>query len=298
LNFVSKYSHDMQAGRNHLENYKTSIITTEYGPIEYIRRGSGFPLLISHGITGGFDQGLSLAATYIGGGYDTIAPSRFGYLGTPLPKDGNPKVQADAYKCLLDKLDIEKAIVFGNSAGGTSAIRFALQHPDRCEGLILLSSTVPPNPSMPPKPIMQMVFGFDFIYWLTVTVFGRLMLSMFLPRSVRDRLTGAEIKKIMQDIFKSAMPITKRTKGIINDMFVSNPDINTGYQFDTITVPTLIIHDVDDPAAKFSGAESMAKQIPNSRLERFEGGGHLLIGHEEIIKQLIQQFTNELLAHV
>jgi len=294
LKFISKYAHDMQVGRNHLRNYNTSTITTEYGQIEYIRRGSGSPLLVSHGITGGFDQGLSLADTYIGGGYEIIAVSRFGYLGTPLPKDGSPKVQADAYKCLLDRLNVEKVIVFGNSAGGTSAIRFALQHPDRCKGLILLSSTVPPNPSMPPKPIMQMVFGLDFIYWFMVTVFGGTMLSMFVPRSVRDRLTDTEIKKIMQDIFKSAMPISKRTKGVINDMFVSNPDINTGYPFDMITVPTLIIHDVDDPAAKFSGAEAMAKQIPNSRLERFEGGGHLLIGHEDIIQKRIQQFTNEL----
>jgi len=294
MNFISKYADDMQVARNRLRNYNTSTITTEYGQIEYIRRGSGSPLLISHGITGGFDQGLSLADTYIGGGYEIIAVSRFGYLGTPLPKDGSPKVQADAYKCLLDRLNLEKVIVFGNSAGGTSAIRFALQHPDRCKGLILLSSTVPPNPSMPPKPIMQMVFGLDFIYWFMVTVLGGTMLSMFVPRSVRDRLTDTEIKKIMQDIFKSAMPISKRTKGVVNDMFVANPDINTGYPFDIITVPTLIIHDVDDPAAKFSGAESMAKQIPDSRLERFEGGGHLLIGHEGIIRERIRQFTSEL----
>ena len=294
LKFISKYTNDIQFGRNRLRNYNTSTITTEYGQIEYIRRGSGSPLLVAHGITGGFDQGLSLADTYIGGGYEIIAVSRFGYLGTPLPKDGSPKVQADAYKSLLDKLNVEKVIVFGNSAGGPSAIRFALQHPERCKGLILLSSTVPPNPSMPPKPIMQMVFGLDCIYWFTVTVFGSAMLSMFVPRSVQDRLTDTEIKKIMQDIFKSAMPISKRTKGIINDMFVSNPDINTGYPFDMITVPTLVIHDVNDPAAKFSGAEAMARQIPNSRLERFEGGGHLLIGHEDMIQKRIQQFTNQL----
>ena len=294
MKFISKYTNDIQFGRNRLRNYNTSTITTEYGQIEYIRRGSGSPLLVAHGITGGFDQGLSLADTYIGGGYEIIAVSRFGYLGTPLPKDGSPKVQADAYKSLLDKLNVEKVIVFGNSAGGPSAIRFALQHPERCKGLILLSSTVPPNPSMPPKPIMQMVFGLDCIYWFTVTVFGSAMLSMFVPRSVQDRLTDTEIKKIMQDIFKSAMPISKRTKGIINDMFVSNPDINTGYPFDMITVPTLVIHDVNDPAAKFSGAEAMARQIPNSRLERFEGGGHLLIGHEDMIQKRIQQFTNQL----
>jgi pimeloyl-ACP methyl ester carboxylesterase len=147
---------------------------------------------------------------------------------------------------------------------------------------------------MPPKPVMQIVFGVDFIYWFLVTVFGGLMLSMFVPRSVRERLMDTEIKRILHNIFKCAMPISNRTKGIINDMFVSNPDINTGYPFDMITVPTLIIHDVNDPAAKFSGAESMARQVPGSCLERFEGGGHLLIGHEDMIQKRIQAFIHGL----
>jgi hypothetical protein len=38
----------------------------------------------------------------------------------------------------------------------------------------------------------------------------------------------------------------------------------------------------------------MAGQIPNSRLKHFEGDGPLLIEHEEVIQQLIQQSTNEL----
>ncbi len=65
-------------------------------------------MLVSHGIGGGFDQGLGLADGYLGDGYTVIAPSRFGYHATPLPADATPASQADAFVCLLDSLQIEK----------------------------------------------------------------------------------------------------------------------------------------------------------------------------------------------
>ena len=34
------------------------------------------------------------------------APSRFGYLRTPLPSDASPAAQADAHSCLLDALGL------------------------------------------------------------------------------------------------------------------------------------------------------------------------------------------------
>ena len=42
---------------------------------------------------------------------------------------------------LLDALEIERAIVAGNSAGGWIATRFALEHPDRVERLVLADPT-------------------------------------------------------------------------------------------------------------------------------------------------------------
>ena len=104
LKLVPTYAHDMQAGRNRLNDVGPCAISTGYGSIEYVRRGSGTPLLISHGITGGFDQGLSLADTYISGDFEIISVSRFGYLGSALPGDSSPKMQADAYKSLISAI--------------------------------------------------------------------------------------------------------------------------------------------------------------------------------------------------
>ena len=106
----------------------SSIATTKLGHIEYAVRGEGTPLLSIHGAGGGFDQGLANAADLIGEGFRVIAPSRFGYLRTPIPDDASPAAQADAHAALLAFLKIAKTVVVGVSAGARSAVELALRH--------------------------------------------------------------------------------------------------------------------------------------------------------------------------
>lgn len=68
------------------------VANLDVGPIEYAETGAGIPLLSIHGAGGGFDQGLANAAELVGGGFRIVAPSRFGYLRTPVPQDASPAV--------------------------------------------------------------------------------------------------------------------------------------------------------------------------------------------------------------
>jgi hypothetical protein len=81
-----------------------SRVETPLGTVEYAQRGTGPPLLVSHGIFGGFDAALDHADTYGGDRFRVIAPSRFGYLGSTIPADANVSGQAHAYAALLDHL--------------------------------------------------------------------------------------------------------------------------------------------------------------------------------------------------
>ncbi len=113
------------------------IANTAAGPIEYAEKGADIPLLSIHGAGGGFDQGLANVADLVGDGFRAIAPSRFGYLGTPHPVT-LPAAQADAHAALLTELKVDKAIVVGISAGARSAVELALRHPERVAALILI----------------------------------------------------------------------------------------------------------------------------------------------------------------
>jgi pimeloyl-ACP methyl ester carboxylesterase len=44
-------------------------------------------------------------------------------------------------RTVLDQAGIERAVVLGHSAGGVIAMRFALDHPDRVDGLVLVSTS-------------------------------------------------------------------------------------------------------------------------------------------------------------
>jgi pimeloyl-ACP methyl ester carboxylesterase len=283
---------DLENARKKVLALDSNIADTPHGKIEYVRSGKGVVILVSHGMTGGVDQGLGMVNDFIGHKYDIICVSRFGYLKTPLPEDGSPKAQADTYAHLLDHLGIDRVVIFGNSAGGTSAIRFALQYPQRCQALILHSSNVPGvlAPS-PPKIVMKIIFGSNVIYWLLTTFFLNIMMLMFVHASVKNQLTKEQYIHV-KDIFRSSLPVNLRTKGILNDGYVSNPDINAGYPFHEIRVPTLIIHAMDDPVAKFPGAQELAQQIPEDTFIPFETGGHLTLGHEEEIKKIIADFIS------
>ena len=77
------------------------VANTDAGLIEYAEQGAGVPMLSIHGAGGGFDQGLANAAEFVDEGFRIVAPSRFGYLRTPVPRDVSAAAQADAHAALL-----------------------------------------------------------------------------------------------------------------------------------------------------------------------------------------------------
>jgi 2-hydroxy-6-oxonona-2,4-dienedioate hydrolase len=162
----ARFRRDMRVAQERLQGGGSQVIDTACGPIEYTTYGEGAPVLVVHGILGGFDQGLVVAQGNVGQAFQSVAPSRFGYLRTPMPEGASPAGQADAFACLLDELSIQQAAVLGTSAGGTSAIQFALRHPDRCSALVLFSSAAPgeTEAALPPEPLAKVMFKSDLIF--------------------------------------------------------------------------------------------------------------------------------------
>jgi pimeloyl-ACP methyl ester carboxylesterase len=176
--FVSfSYKNELREARD-ATNRGSLIATTAAGPIEYGQSGAGIPLLSIHGAGGGHDQGLANAIDLVGEGYHVIAPSRFGYLRTPIPAAPSPAAQADAHAALLSQLNVSEAIVVGVSAGARSAVEFALRHPQRLTALILIV----PGTYSPTSPVAieesrgsQLAFwlvnhGADFAWWAAETI--------------------------------------------------------------------------------------------------------------------------------
>ncbi|MFN7719677.1 MAG: alpha/beta fold hydrolase [Sphingomonadaceae bacterium] len=288
-----RYRHDMSDRAKSLKA-KSSIARTAKGEIEYAREGSGPAALVIHGAGGGFDQGLYLAHDLLGEGYDVIAPSRFGYLRTPLPTDASHKAQAEAHAALLDKLGVEDPIVMGVSAGGPSAIEFAVRYPERTRALILVVPRAydPANQvgveQTPQNKVVIKLFenSADFSYWAATKV-GRKQLVRFFGVDPELEATAApEEREKISGLIADMLPLSARVEGIIADTCseLVRPDL------EKIDAPTLVISAEDDLYHTLPGARFAAEHIPNAELKVFKSGGHLLIGHGEDTRRAINAF--------
>ena len=258
-----------------------------HGIIEYARDGSGLPALVSHPLFGGFDVGLGVGRKFLGPDFSIIAPSRFGYLGSTLPTAALPADQADAFAAVLDTLDLARVVVLGYSAGGPPAIQFALRHPDRVSALVLVASALPGEAGSPPKPVANLLFGSDLVFWLLGRS-GSTWTARILGMDARFRPVGSQREEI-QDTWTSLFPIAPRKRGVLHDLYVSNPDVQS-YPLEEISVPTLIINARDDAMSAYANADLAAPRIRDSRLVSFDHGGHLLLGHDEAVRGCVAEF--------
>jgi pimeloyl-ACP methyl ester carboxylesterase len=270
------------------------LYKTAAGVIEAAMFGYGSTVLISHGSGGGYDMGIWLAQL-IGGRFHHIAPSRFGYLRSPSPPDPTPQAQADAYAALMDALEVNSAVIIGLSAGGASALQFALRHSNRCRGVIMISAvsySVPPLPLVL-RAIYPLMLKSDFIPWLLYTTSPS---TIFQANGV-SRALLAQIKPdrekmhLLDALYQTTFPATMRREGMINDIKqLTNFPV---YPIEHIKVPALIIHAINDPIIPFQMGEFSATKIPDARFLKLQDGGHFTCAtHREVTIPNIQDFLN------
>jgi pimeloyl-ACP methyl ester carboxylesterase len=116
-------------------------IPTSFGdvPLTADERGSGRPVVLLHG--GGGPASVAGFADLLAErtGTRVITPIHPGFGGTPRPEtlttvDG----LAELYAGLLDALDLQDAVVIGNSVGGWITAELAVRRPERLGGVVLV----------------------------------------------------------------------------------------------------------------------------------------------------------------
>ena len=125
--------------------------------VHYKIRGEGEPALV---LLHGFGASLFSWREVIpplGVDHTVVAFDRpaFGLTSRPLPGEwqGESPYRADAQVALtialMDTLGLERAVLVGNSAGGTIAVLTALSHPERVEALVLVDPSIYSTGGMP-----------------------------------------------------------------------------------------------------------------------------------------------------
>jgi pimeloyl-ACP methyl ester carboxylesterase len=173
----------------------------------------------------------------------------------------------DILTAMMDQLGVQKAAMVGNSIGGRLAWRMAALHPDRVTKLVLVS------------PDGYASHGFEYGKAPKVPMSIHLM-RYFLPKFlVKSSLAPAygnprRLQPETLDRYYDLMLAPGSRLALIHRMeqtVLVDPDPLLA----KITVPVLLVWGVQDGMIPISNASDYLRVLPNARLVRLEGLGHV-----------------------
>jgi pimeloyl-ACP methyl ester carboxylesterase len=274
------------------------VVEATRGEIEYGEAGDGFPVLVIHGAGGGYDHALLVGQFILGDRYRVIAPSRFGYLRSPVPPEVGPDRQADLIASLLDQLDVERAAVASFSAGGPTGVQFALRYPERTAALVLVSaiSCVPTADGEPWRQrsgTTSRSVASEFVYWLGLRgAQSRVLASLGVSKEMEASWSEEERAQVSR-ILDAMLPFDARSTGYQLDRGL---DVSPDVPLERIQAPTLAIHARDDMVVDWANSRQAVARIPEAELLFFEQGGHLLLGQHARVRAGVRSFLERTLS--
>jgi pimeloyl-ACP methyl ester carboxylesterase len=249
---------------------RSGSVDVEGGEIFYEVAGSGAAVVLVHGGFGDRrmwdDHFLDLARHHHVVRYDLR-----GFGRSPAPSA--PYSPVDDLRRLLDQLDVRSATLIGNSMGGALALDFALVHPDRVEGLVLVASGVGGFPETSED---QARFGEEIAT----------MRATFQEARVQGATRGIELW--LQSPMVTVASQLPSTRDRLRQMITDNSAI---FQLDhwpiepldppairrlgEIRVPTMVVAGELDTPWMRAASERASLAIPSARLVIVEGADHL-----------------------
>jgi pimeloyl-ACP methyl ester carboxylesterase len=189
---------------------------------------------------------------------------------------------ADDVLAVLDDAGIQQASVVGTSLGGMIAQELALAHPERVDKLVLVA-TVPGGPRSRPMPLPT-TYLFAWAPLMTSQAKLREFVATTLgPTTLRRRPKLARrlvARKLAHPQPESAWRAQTAAGMLFNPL---------GRQR-RITQPTLIIQGTADKVVAPGNADVLAGLVPDARVQRFHGAGHLLYWEQP--KQFVRVVTD------
>jgi pimeloyl-ACP methyl ester carboxylesterase len=249
--------------------------------VHYKLYGSGRPpfIVLLHGsflsIRSWSDVAAPLAESATVLAFDRPA---FGLTSRPVPSRTNearysPEAQSDLIVALMDKLNIDRAVLVGNSTGGTLALLTALRHPGRVQGLVLVGAMIYSgyaNSEVPAfmKPVMKAM----------MPVFSRLM-KLMITRLYDKNIRGFwHVKSRLSDetlaAFRSDLMVGDWSRGFW-ELFLETHRLHFDKRVPSAFAPSLVVTGEHDLTVKTEESFRLARELPRAELLVIADCAHL-----------------------
>lgn len=210
----------------------------------------------------------------LGGEYRIISYDQPGHgLTGPHPRDDYSAAgMFEALNAVANAARLDHFYLAGNSMGGWVAWRYALAHPERVDGLILIDAAgAPPRAGEKPP---RLPIGF----YLQRNAFLRPIAMQITPRDIvrKTLLDSLEVDAIATDAMIDRYWELNRFPGNRRASALRALAGRDGSErLGEITQPTLILWGANDALIPVSAATTFAERIPGAELVVLDGVGHI-----------------------
>ncbi|KQX39963.1 hypothetical protein ASD04_04750 [Devosia sp. Root436] len=247
--------------------------------------GEGLPVVFLH--AGVCDKRMwqSQMAVVAEEGWQAIAYDRRGYGETESPDETFNHV--DDLEAVLASLDIHAAVFVGCSMGGGLALDFALRHPGRVIGLVLIGTSVTGAPWSATQ-VEQMIEAAEEDAWERGDrdMLNRVQAHEWLdgPRAKSGRVGGA-VRELFFDM---------------NAIALGKPDLTQEERppaawprVGEVRAPTLLLVGDEDFTALIDRHEHLSEEMPNAFAAVLEGVAHIpSIERPELVNSMLLEFLD------
>jgi pimeloyl-ACP methyl ester carboxylesterase len=197
----------------------------------------------------------------------------FGLTGPNRENDYSTEAYVRFVRAVMDKLDVQRFVLAGNSLGGQIAWSAAAAMPDRVDRLILVDASGYPRESLATPPSIPLGFR------IAATPGLRLLMEYTLPRGV--------VERSLHNVYGDPSKVTPELVDLYSDITLREGNrkalgrrIEQGYTGNVallkeIKAPTLILWGGKDRLAPLEMGQRFARDIAGARLVVFEELGHV-----------------------
>ncbi len=235
--------------------------------IAWERHGSGAPLILIHGL-GYARWGWEPVLPGLAERFDVVLFDNRGIGESDAPPGPYTAGEmADDAIQVLDEAGVDRAHVVGTSLGGMVAQELALGYPDRVDRLVL-ACTTPGGPKAHPMPQQTLTLMAEAAKLEPAVALRRFVENALAPATVAEH--PGLVDRIMAHRLETAQqPAAWAAQAAAGATFDAYGRLGA------LAAPALVQHGDADVVVDPRNADLLVELLPDARLERFPGTGHL-----------------------
>jgi pimeloyl-ACP methyl ester carboxylesterase len=232
--------------------------------LQYAQQGSayGIPVIFLHGVTDSW-RSFEPVLPHLPLTIHAFALTQRGHGDSTRPSDGYRYADmSEDVGAFMDALALPSAVIVGHSMGASVAQRFAIDHPDRVAGLVLMGAFA----TLYRHPIVQ-TFWDEELAALTDPVAPRL------AREFQVSTLAREIDlQFLDTVVGESLKVPARVWQAAFAGLLDTPDFS--HELAAVRAPTLLAWGDRDSYAQRTDQDVLRGRIPGAQLITYEGHGH------------------------